>query len=213
MMYEGFIFDLDGVIVDTAKYHYKAWKRLADELEIEFTLEDNEQLKGVSRMACLDIILGLGGISLSTEEKVRLATKKNEWYLEYVDQMDENEILDGTHELLDKLDKMGVKKAIGSASKNAKNILKKVNLIDRFDFIADGTVVKKAKPDPEVFTIAADQIGVDYRKCVVFEDSFAGIVAAKKVNMLAIGIGDKKNLPDSDIIIKSLKEFDLNMIK
>lgn len=209
MKYEGVIFDLDGVIVDTAKYHFLAWKRLAEELDIEFTKEDNERLKGVSRMACMDIILELGQREMSDEKKIELATKKNKWYLEYVNQMDESEILPGSLELIETLKSKGIKISIGSASKNAKTILKKVGIIDLFDFISDGTIVTKAKPDPEVFTIAADEMGIDYDKCIVFEDSEAGIEAAKRVNMLAIGIGSIKNLPESDIIFTGLDQVKL----
>src|SRR6056297_2093708 len=126
MKYEGVIFDLDGVIVDTAKYHFLAWQRLAEELSIVFTKEDNERLKGVSRMACMEIILELGNKEMSEEKKVALATRKNEWYLEYVNQMDESEILPGSLEMIETLKNMGVKIAIGSASRNAKRILKKV---------------------------------------------------------------------------------------
>jgi len=204
MKYEGVIFDLDGVIVDTAKYHFLAWKRLAEELNIDFTKEDNERLKGVSRMACMDIILELGARDLSQEKKVALATRKNEWYLEYVNKMDQSEILPGSVEMIETLKDMKVSIAIGSASKNAKTILEKVGLIDQFDFISDGTIVTKAKPDPEVFMIAADEMKVDYDKCIVFEDSEAGIEAAKRVNMLAIGIGRKENLPASDMIFSGL---------
>jgi len=212
MKYEGVIFDLDGVIVDTAKYHFLAWKRLAEELDIEFTKEDNERLKGVSRMACMDIILELGNREMTEEKKVELATRKNEWYLEYVNQMDESEILPGSTEMIETLKEMGVKISIGSASKNAKTILEKVGLIDAFDFISDGTIVTKAKPDPEVFTIAADEMGVQYDKCIVFEDSEAGIEAAQRVNMLAIGIGYKENLPASDMIFTGLDKVDIKEI-
>lgn len=212
MNYEGVIFDLDGVIVDTAKYHFLAWKRLAKELNIDFTKEDNERLKGVSRMACMEIILELGNMELSEEKKISLATRKNEWYLDYVNQMDESEILPGSIEMIETLKELGIKTAIGSASKNAKTILKKVGLLDKFDFISDGTIVTKAKPDPEVFTIAADEMHVDYDKCIVFEDSEAGIEAAKRVNMLAIGIGKKENLPASDMIFSGLDAVDIKEI-
>jgi beta-phosphoglucomutase len=212
MKYEGVIFDLDGVIVDTAKYHFLAWKRLAEELDIKFTKEDNERLKGVSRMACMDIILELGNREMTEERKIELATRKNEWYLEYVNQMDQSEILPGSIEMIETLKDMGVKIAIGSASKNAKTILEKVGLLDSFDFISDGTIVTKAKPDPEVFTIAANEIGVDYEKCIVFEDSEAGIEAAKRVDMLAIGIGEIENLPASDLIFSGLDKVDINNI-
>lgn len=214
LKYEGIIFDLDGVIVDTAKYHFLAWQKLARTIDIEFTKEDNERLKGVSRMACMDIILEIGNKEISEDKKIELATQKNEWYLEYVNNMDKSEILPGSIEMLDKLKELGIKVAIGSASKNAKTILKKVGLLERFDFISDGNVVKKAKPDPEVFTIAADKMGVKYNKCIVFEDSEAGIEAANRVDMLSIGIGSKENLPEADMIYNGLDEVDIiNIVK
>ncbi|MGM0378290.1 MAG: beta-phosphoglucomutase [Bacillota bacterium] len=212
LKYEAVIFDLDGVIVDTAKYHFLAWKRLAKELDIEFTKEDNERLKGVSRMRCMDIILELGNKEMSDKRKKELTDKKNNWYLEYVNQMDESEILPGALELIEKLVENDVKIAIGSASKNAKTILKKVNLIDKFKFISDGTVVTKAKPDPEVFTLAADKLDVEYDKCVVFEDSQAGIDAANSVNMLSIAIGESKNLDNYDYIFNGVDDFDFNIL-
>lgn len=212
LKYEGVIFDLDGVIVDTAKYHFLAWKRLAEELDIEFTKEDNERLKGVSRMACMDIILELGNREMEAEEKKALTDKKNNWYLDYVNNMDASEILPGSIEVINTLKEMGIKISIGSASRNAKTILEKVGLMDTFDFIADGNVVTRAKPDPEVFEIAADEMGVSYDKCIVFEDSEAGIEAANRINMLSIGVGKKENLPESDMIISGLDEIDIESV-
>lgn len=212
LKYDAVIFDLDGVIVDTAKYHFLAWKRLAKELGIEFTKEDNERLKGVSRMRCMDIILDLGNKEMSDKRKKELTDRKNNWYLEYVNQMDESEILPGSLDLIEKLVENDVKIAIGSASKNAKTILKKVNLIDKFEFISDGTVVTKAKPDPEVFTLAADKLDVEYDKCIVFEDSQAGIDAANSVNMLSIAIGKSNNLDNYDYIFNSVDEFEFDIL-
>jgi beta-phosphoglucomutase len=212
LKYDGVIFDLDGVIVDTAKYHFLAWKKLADRLDINFTKEDNERLKGVSRMASLEIILEIGGKDFPLEEKKRLTDIKNEWYLEYVNQMDASEILPGSLDVINKLKELGVKIAIGSASRNAPTILKRVGLEKEFDYIADGNKVSKAKPDPEVFELAADELGVAYDRCIVFEDSEAGIEAANKLNMLSIGVGAQENLPASDMIIKDLSEFDIQKV-
>ncbi len=209
LKYECAIFDLDGVIVDTAKYHYLAWKRMAETLDIEFSEKDNERLKGVSRMACMEIILELGNKEMSEEKKFELATMKNEWYLEYVNKMNESEILPGSIEIINELKSLNVKVALGSASKNARTILEKVGILDLFDFISDGTLVSKAKPDPEVFTLVADKLNVDYKKCIVFEDSEAGIEAATRVNMLAIGIGLIENLPKSDLIYTGLDKVDI----
>ncbi|WP_094548178.1 beta-phosphoglucomutase [Petroclostridium xylanilyticum] len=205
------IFDLDGVIVDTAKYHFLAWKRLSEELGINFTIEDNERLKGVSRMRSLEIILEIGGIDLSEDVKAQLAEKKNEWYKEYINQMNESEILKGAREFILKLRERGVKTALGSASKNAKTILEKVGLSELFDVIVDGNVVSKAKPDPEVFIKAAEQLGIAPESCAVFEDAQAGIQAAKAAGMAAVGIGTKEVLKDADYIIAGLYEADVNL--
>lgn len=210
--YKGYIFDLDGVLVDTAKYHFKAWKRLADELNIPFNENDNERLKGVSRMASLDIILELGNKTLSEDEKLSLATRKNEWYVEFISKMDASEILPGALEFLKMLKKNDYKCALGSASKNAGLILERTGLKDYFDTVVDGTHVSKAKPDPEVFTLGADNMGLSYEECVVFEDSVAGLQAAKAAGMVAVGIGEASVLTDADMVVKDLSEFNLNML-
>lgn len=210
--YKGYIFDLDGVLVDTAKYHFLAWKRLADELEIPFNEEDNERLKGVSRMASLDIILELGGKTLSDEEKLALATRKNEWYVEFISKMDASEILPGALEFLKLLKEKGFKCALGSASKNAGLILERTGMTEYFDTIVDGTHVSKAKPDPEVFTLGAKNMDLPYEACVVFEDSVAGLQAAKAAGMVAVGIGEASVLKEADMVVRDLAEFDLNML-
>ncbi|KOF56040.1 beta-phosphoglucomutase [Clostridium sp. DMHC 10] len=201
---KGAIFDLDGVIVDTAKYHYIAWKKLACELGFEFTEKDNERLKGVSRMRSLDILLDIGNISLDKYEKEKLADKKNRWYVEYIKAMDESEILPGVKEFLYKLKSSGVKIALGSASKNAPIILQNLNITNLFDVIVDGNQVSKAKPDPEVFLLCARKLKLDPIDCVVFEDAKAGIEAAKRAGMKAIGIGTKENLPNADKAVEGL---------
>ena len=186
----GFIFDLDGVIVDTAKYHYLAWKNLADELGVDFTEEDNENFKGVSRKRCLELLLEMGNISVSKEQFDTWLEEKNEDYLKYISKMDESEILPDVTKILGYLKNKGIPMALGSASKNAVSILEKVELMPYFEAIVDGTQVTKAKPDPEVFLIAAKRIGVEPANCVVFEDALAGIEAANIAGMESIGIGD-----------------------
>ncbi|MBT8262482.1 MAG: beta-phosphoglucomutase, partial [Bacteroidia bacterium] len=168
---KGFIFDLDGVIVDTAKYHYLAWKHLADELRIPFTKEQNEQFKGVSRKRCLEILLEWGNLKVSQEQFNNWLAEKNEDYLSYIDTMTEEEILPDVTKVLQYLQKHKVPMALGSASKNARAILKKVGLIPYFNTIVDGTQVTKAKPDPEVFLIAAKELNITPVNCVVFEDA------------------------------------------
>ncbi|MFH6603468.1 beta-phosphoglucomutase [Maribacter algicola] len=186
----GFIFDLDGVIVDTAKYHYLAWKKLADELGVEFTEEDNERFKGVSRKRCLEILLEMGHIDATQQQIDAWLFEKNEDYLSYIDRMDESEILPDVPKVLDYLKRKKIPMALGSASKNAEPILQKVSLLSYFDTIVDGNLVTRAKPDPEVFLIAGKNLGVELENCVVFEDALAGIEAANTAGMTSIGIGD-----------------------
>ncbi len=191
MKTKAFIFDLDGVIVDTAKYHFLAWQKIANNLEIEFTHEHNEQLKGVSRVRSLDIILGLGNVAATQEEKDLWLQQKNEDYLGYIINMKEDEILEGVIPVLQFLKDNGQLIALGSASKNARPILEKVNIMHFFDAIVDGNDVTNAKPDPEVFLRAAQLLGKPAQDSIVFEDSVAGIQAANIAGMISIGIGDK----------------------
>lgn len=207
------LFDLDGVLVDTAKYHFLAWKRLADELGIEFTKTDNEQLKGVSRMTSLDIILKLGNMNFNHETKLNLSDKKNQWYIEYISKITPNEILPGAENFLKLAKKSGLKTALGSASKNSMTILKNLNLVHYFDAIIDGNKVSKAKPDPEVFLIGAGEIEISPKNCVVFEDSAAGIKAAVKAEMYSVGIGSPDILKDANMVIDGLHEMTLDKLK
>lgn len=201
------IFDLDGVIVDTAKYHYLAWKRLANELGFDFTEQDNERLKGVSRSRSLEILLGIGRMELGEDEKKRLAERKNRWYVESIRSMDRSEVLPGAVEFLKVLRGAGLKVALGSASKNAMMILENTGLKDDFDAIIDGTRTSAAKPDPEVFLLGAQELGVQPEDCVVFEDAEAGIEAAKRAGMAVIGIGNKENLGGADAVAASLTDM------
>ena len=203
-MIELAIFDLDGVIVDTAKYHYQAWKRLAAELGFFFSEEHNERLKGVSRMRSLEILLEVGGIQKSPAEMHELAEKKNQWYVEYITQMDESEILPGVLDFLAEVKITGAKIALGSASKNAKLILDRLHLTASFDLIVDGTKVSKAKPDPEVFSLAAHELNIAPERCVVFEDAFAGIEAGIRAGMYTIGVGDGDILKDAHLVVPNL---------
>ncbi len=203
-----YIFDLDGVIVDTAKYHFLAWKNLAEELEIEFTHEHNELLKGVSRIRSLEIILELGNKQISDAEFDRLLHKKNTEYLSYIEKMDESEILPGVLEKLNFIKKNGGKIVLGSASKNAKFILEKLGLTDYFDAIMDGNDVSKAKPDPEVFLLGAEKVNSKPEESVVFEDAVAGIQAANIAGMLSIGIGNKEVLSEADFVFTDFTEIE-----
>jgi beta-phosphoglucomutase len=204
----GFIFDLDGVIVDTAKYHYLAWRKLANELGFEFTHEQNELFKGVSRKRCLEILLDIGAITASQEQFDRWMVDKNVDYLEYIENMDATEILPDVPRVLEYLRERDIPIALGSASKNATPILEKVGLLHYFDAIVDGNNVTKAKPDPEVFLIAAKKLGVDPSNCIVFEDAVAGIQAANTATMVSIGIGNDQILSEAVYNFKDFTEID-----
>ncbi|MEO1436089.1 MAG: beta-phosphoglucomutase [Bacteroidota bacterium] len=207
------IFDLDGVIVDTAKYHFAAWRRLANSLGFDFTEKENEKLKGVSRIQSLKLILTWGGITKSDEEIQELASIKNEWYLEYVRKMDEREILPGVIRLLDELKAQHIRIALGSASKNAPTILNQIGLAHYFEAIIDGNSVQKSKPDPEVFLLGAKALDCDPVHCVVFEDAAKGVQAAKAANMLAIGVGTPESLPLADHVIPGFEHFSLTNLQ
>lgn len=206
------LFDLDGVIVDTAKYHYLAWKRLAEELGFNFTEEDNERLKGISRMDSLEILLEIGKLTLEDKVKVELAEKKNNWYCEYIEKMTPDEILPGTKEFLELLRENKIKIALGSASKNSMTILTNVGLVNHFDAIVDGNCITYAKPNPEVFLLGAKKLGVKSEECVVFEDAKAGIEAAINAGMYSVGVGDSKILDKANIVVPSLKEMTLEKL-
>lgn len=212
-MTKAFIFDLDGVIVDTAKYHYIAWKKIATALDIEFTHEHNELLKGVSRVRSLDIILELGKVEASQEDKDRWLIEKNEEYLSYLVDMNESEILPGVLPVLQFLKEKNQPIALGSASKNARPILEKTGILHYFDAIVDGNDVSNAKPDPEVFLIAAKLLKTDPKDAIVFEDSVAGIQAANIGNMVSIGIGEKSILEEAQYIFKDFTQIEKSFIE
>lgn len=208
MLKKAFIFDLDGVIVDTAKYHFLAWQKIAHQLGIQFTHEHNELLKGVSRVRSLDIILELGNIQASQEEKNKWLIQKNEDYLSYLVDMNQDEILPGVMPILNYLKSKNQLIALGSASKNAKPILEKTGILNYFDAIIDGNDVTNAKPDPEVFLQAAKLLNTSNENAIVFEDSVAGIQAANSANMTSVGIGDEKTLFEAKYIFKDFTTMD-----
>ncbi|MDB5006993.1 MAG: Beta-phosphoglucomutase [Mucilaginibacter sp.] len=207
------IFDLDGVIVDTAVYHYKAWKRLANELGFDFTEEDNEKLKGVSRVRSLQLILQWGGVTKTEAEQEELATTKNDWYVEMISHMTPAEILPGAKEFLLACRAAEIKTALGSASKNSMTILDKINLTPLFDTIVDGNMVSKPKPDPEVFLKGAELLNVAASDCVVFEDAIAGVEAAINGRMKVVGIGSPQVLINADLVVNGLNEMTLEKLK
>lgn len=201
------IFDLDGVIVDTAKYHYLAWKRLAKEHGFDFTELDNERLKGVSRMQSLEILLEIGGLTVDEAARAEMAAQKNGWYIDYIRNMDASELLPGATEYLQRLRARGIKTALGSASKNAPLILDRLGIAALFDVIVDGNKVSKVKPDPEVFLRGAEELGIPPASCVVFEDAEAGIEAARRAGMGTVGIGSPEILRKADIVVPGLFEL------
>ena len=213
MKVTGFIFDLDGVIVDTAKYHYLAWRNLAEELGFEFTHAQNELFKGVSRKRCLEILLEMGNIEATQAQFDRWMVEKNIDYLKYIEKMDATEILPDVPKVLEYLKGNKFPIALGSASKNAVSILEKVKLTSFFDSIVDGNSVTKAKPDPEVFLIAAKNLNVKPENCVVFEDAVAGIEAANAAGMVSIGIGDAEILSEADYNFKDFTEIEIDFLE
>ena len=211
-MVKACIFDLDGVIVDTAVYHFKAWTRLANHLGFDFTEAENEKLKGVSRVRSLQLILEWGGVEKTTDEQSQLADLKNSWYVEMIQGMQPDEILPGAKEFLLTVRNAGLKTALGSASKNSRTILEKVGLIELFDSIIDGNTVTASKPDPEVFLKGAQSLGFNPADCVVFEDAIAGVEAALAGGMKVVGIGDSATLIGANLVVAGLHEMNLDKL-
>ena len=207
MKTKAFIFDLDGVIVDTAKYHFLAWQKIAKALEINFTHEHNELLKGVSRVRSLEIILELGNVEATDEQKEQWLVQKNEDYLEYINKMDDSEILPGVMDVLNFLKENNQPIVLGSASKNARPILEKVNILHYFDDIVDGNDVSNAKPDPEVFIVGAKKANQPNENAIVFEDSVAGIQAANIAGMISVGIGEPSVLNEAKYNFNNFTEI------
>ena len=211
-MIKGFIFDLDGVIVDTARYHYQSWRRLAISLGFDISEEQNENLKGVSRMESLDYILELGELRFPPEEKLKMAELKNEWYVDLISNMNDSELLPGSAELIKEIKQLGLKISLGSASKNSQRILKATGLIEYFDAIIDGNSTTESKPHPQVFLLGAEALKLHPDDCIVFEDSINGIKAANIGGFTSIGVGDKAILKEADHVISSLERVTVNSL-
>ena len=201
------IFDLDGVIVDTAHYHFLAWRRLARELGYDLTPADNENLKGVSRMKSLEIVLQLGGVTATDHEKDLMANKKNAWFNDYVERMMPEEIFPGVKQLIRDLKKEGIKVGLASSSKNAKTVIQLLRIQNEFDAIVDGTMIVHSKPHPEIFLRAADKLGVDPEECLVFEDAEAGVEAALAAGMKCVGVGNARQLGKAHEIVAKTADF------
>lgn len=209
---KGCIFDLDGVLVDTAKYHYQPWRKLAKQLNFEFTEEENESLKGVNRLDSLKLILGWAGVNVSESLFNELADKKNSWYVEMIEKLNPSDLLPGVLEFLNELKTAGYRIALGSASKNAHLILNKMQIVNYFDAIVDGSSVSESKPNPAVFLKAARLIGLNARDCIVLEDAVSGVEAAKNAGMKVIGIGEAEILTGADIVISGIDEMNIKVL-
>lgn len=207
MKFQAIIFDLDGVIVSTDHYHYLAWKKLADELQIPFDEKDNERLRGVSRMESLDIILEKGKKQYSKEEKEAFADKKNKLYQEYLQQMTKRDLSNQVYNTLVQLKEKGLKLAIGSSSKNTMLILKQIGLDEFFDEIADGTMLDYSKPHPQVFMLACEKLKLEYKQCLVVEDAVAGCIAAKSASMKVAAISSAYGNPVADYHLNSFENL------
>lgn len=209
---KAFLFDLDGVLVDTAHYHFLAWKQVCDSLGIEFTLHDNEKLKGIDRRNSLRILLKLGGKELSPAEFDKWLVKKNDIYLDMIKKLGPQDLFPGVLKLFNALKENNIKIGLGSASKNAKVILDKLEISQYFDAIVDGNMTTLGKPDPQVFLLNADKLGVEVENCTVLEDSEAGVDAAITANMKVVGIGSDPSIQHADLVYKNIEEIELDKV-
>lgn len=210
---EAVIFDLDGVITDTAECHFLGWKQLADELGLQFDRAKNERLRGIDRMESLEIVLEGSGMTFSRSRKEAMAAKKNGYYLAHVAKLTPAALLPGISRLLDDLGRARVKTAVASASKNAQMVLENLGLKDSFDVVVDGNQVKRGKPDPELFLTAAQRLGIPPANCIGIEDALAGIQAIKAAGMLAAGIGPATRTQGADIVLASTEELTLSRLE
>jgi beta-phosphoglucomutase len=214
MCIKAFVFDLDGVITDTAEYHFLAWEKTANTLDIPFDRKFNENLKGVSRMESLEKILVNGNKQndLAYEEKLRLANDKNQYYVELIKQVTENDLLPGIEELLKELKQKKIKIGLASASKNAMTVIEGLKVGKYFDFIADAAICKNSKPAPDIFLMAAEGLGIEPKYCVGVEDAEAGIEAINSANMFSVGVGELVSMRKADMIVENTKGLSLERI-
>ena len=209
---KAFIFDLDGVLVDTARHHFLAWSEVCKALHIPFSEKENEKLKGIDRRSSLKIILKLGNVTLNEEDFEFWLKKKNDIYTDMIENLNRNDVFEGVIPLFEALKKRNIKIGLGSASKNAKIILKKLEIANYFDAIVDGHMTTLGKPDPQVFLLNADKMGVSVEKCTVFEDAEAGVDAAITANMKVVGIGSDPSIKHADIVFNSIDSVDLDKV-
>lgn len=212
-MIKGFIFDLDGVITDTAEQHFQAWKMLADEMDWQFDREVNDKLRGISRMDSIEVIMKHNGVQIPQEKLTELATKKNDYYVASLEKMTPDDYLPGTRELLTHLRQEGFSVALGSASRNASKVLQQLGATGYFDVIGDGNSVAKSKPAPDIFLFAAKKLGLKPDECIVYEDAEAGIDAAKSGGFHSVGIGPKDRVGHADIRFNTMREATLFEVK
>lgn len=206
-MIKACIFDLDGVLVDTAHYHFLAWKRLAKEFDYELTEEINQQLKGVSRMKSLEIVMKHANVSLTEQKKQALADRKNGWFTDYVHKMKPEELYPGVKELFSMLRKDKIRIALASSSKNAQTILSILGIQHEFEAVVDGNMILHSKPDPEIFLLAAKKLSLNPADCIVFEDAEAGVEAALAAGMKCVGVGSPAQLKKANLVVKSIEDF------
>ncbi len=206
-MNKGIIFDLDGVLVTTDEYHYKSWVKISEEEGIHFTWEMNNNFRGVGRMECVDILLAHSKKVYTQEDKAEIARRKNEYFAKSLEDVDDSVIMPGTVERLKELREKGIKIGVGSNSRNAKTIINKVKLDCYIDVISDGYDIKNSKPDPEVFLLTAERLGLKNYECLVVEDAVAGVEAAHAAGMKALGIGTSDRLTKAEKVIKNLSEI------
>lgn len=213
-MLKAVLFDLDGVITDTAKYHYLAWKELADELAIPFDREYNEKLKGVSRMESLELILKRSEHpeKYTEEEKQEFARKKNLAYRKLIEQITPEDILPGIEKFIQELKDAGIKTALASSSKNAVTIIERLGMVEQFDFIADAGKAKNAKPYPDLFLMCAQGLDLPTQECIGVEDARAGITAIHRAGMKAVGVGTDSEMEEADLKVTDTSQLELKEI-
>lgn len=212
-MIKGFIFDLDGVITDTAELHFLAWKKLANDMNWQFDREVNEKLRGVSRMDSINIIKNHNNATVDNAKLLELAAMKNTIYVESLDNMTEEDYLPGAKELLTHLHQEGFKVALGSASKNSSKVLKQLNATSYFDIIGDGNSVAKSKPAPDIFLFGAEKLGLKPEECIVYEDAESGVDAANTGGFHSVGIGPKERVGHAHLRFETMKEATLFTVK
>jgi len=212
MTAKALIFDLDGVITDTAIYHFYAWRQLAQQLGIEFTEHDNEQLKGVDRLGSLRRILQLGHLQLTEQQELELMAQKNSHYLQLIDQLGPDQLFAGVLPLFAELKRQGVRIALASASKNAAFVVERLGIAAEFDYIADAAAVAHSKPAPDIFLLAAKGLGVKPSDCIGVEDAVAGVAAIRAAGMVAVGIGDAAVLTGAALVYPTIAALNLTQV-